>query len=121
MSSVLLLTRGSAIAVDAVVIVLTWIKTFRHWRHMRQLHINVSVTDVLIRDGMDSFFKINFVFIVAHFFVECRIRGSIFLVSHFLSSLISRYLNVFVLPLHRAFLAMNIAQITTWNTIAVSL
>ena len=43
------------IAVDMVVIILTWIKTFGHWRHMRQLHMNVSVADILIRDGMNSF------------------------------------------------------------------
>ena len=54
-SSVLLLTRSSAIAVDVVVVVLTWIKIYGHWRHMRQLHINVSVTETLIRDGMISF------------------------------------------------------------------
>ena len=59
MSSVLLLTRGSAIAVDVVVVILTWIKTYGHWRHMRQLHINVSVTDILIRDGMNSFSKLR--------------------------------------------------------------
>ena len=55
MSSVLLLTRGSAIAVDVAVVILTWIKTYGHWRRMRELHINVSVTDILIRDGMISF------------------------------------------------------------------
>lgn len=49
-SSVLSLTRGSAIAVDLAVIILTWIKTFRHWRRLHQLHLNISVTDILIRD-----------------------------------------------------------------------
>ena len=62
MSSVLLLTRGSAIAVDVVVVILTWIKTYGHWRHMRELHINVSVTDILIRDGMKSFSKLGLFF-----------------------------------------------------------
>ena len=54
MLSVIILTRSSVIAMDLGVIVLTWIKTFGHWRRLRQLHINVSVTDVLIRDGMYS-------------------------------------------------------------------
>ena len=62
MSSVLLFTRGSAIALDVVVVIVTWIKTYGHWRHMRQLHINVSVTDILIRDGMKSFSKLGLFF-----------------------------------------------------------
>ena len=59
MSPVLLLTRGSAIAVDVAVVILTWIKTYGHWRQLRQLHINVSVTDILIRDGMKCFSKLR--------------------------------------------------------------
>jgi hypothetical protein len=53
MISGLMLTRGSAIATDVAVIVLTWIKTFGHWRRLQRLNINVSVTDILIRDGRD--------------------------------------------------------------------
>ena len=52
--SVLFFTRGSAIAVDMAVVILTWIKTFGHWRRLRQLNISFSVTDILIRDGRDS-------------------------------------------------------------------
>ena len=54
-SSVLLLTRSSAIAMDVTVLFLTWIKTFQHWRRQRQLRITVSVTDVLIRDGRETY------------------------------------------------------------------
>jgi hypothetical protein len=115
MSSVLLLTRGSAIAVDMAVIILTWIKTYGHWIHMRQIHIDVSVTDVLIRDGMNCFFQIKVVYIIIHLFVEYRFRHSVFLVSHSLPSLLSYYMNALILSLHRALLAMNIAQITTWT------
>ena len=56
---VLLLTRGSAVAVDVAVIVLTWIKTFGYWRRLRQLHIDVSVTDILIRDGMSFYSRLK--------------------------------------------------------------
>ena len=123
MSSVLLLTRGSAIALDVVVIVFTWIKTFGHWRHMRQLHINVSVTDILIRDGMSLFYKLRLFLSLFIFFVECRFRHAVFPVSHSLPRLrlLSYYVNALILSLHRALLAMNIAQITTWTTIVVSL
>ena len=54
MLSGLSVTRGSAIAVDVAVIVLTWIKTFGHWRRLQRLHIRVSVADILIRDGRDA-------------------------------------------------------------------
>ena len=77
MSSVLLLTRGSVIAVDVVVIVLTWIKTFGHWRHMRQLHINVSVTEILIRDGMNSFSKLR-LFLSSFIFLWNATSGTLY-------------------------------------------
>ena len=101
MSSVLLLTRGSAIAVDVVVVILTWIKTFGHWRHMRQLHINVSVTDILIRDGMIILFYfilLNGIHVlVVRCFLGCCSRHSVFPVSHFLPSLLSYYVNTLIL------------------------
>lgn len=53
--SVLLLTRSSVIVMDLAVIILTWIKTFGHWRRMQQLHMPISVADVLIRDGMNPY------------------------------------------------------------------
>ena len=48
---VLFLTRGSAIATDVAVLVLTWVKTFQHWRELRRLKMGSSVSTLLLRDG----------------------------------------------------------------------
>ena len=48
---VLFLTRTSAIVLDMAILVLTWAKTYRHWRQLQQLDINISATGVLVRDG----------------------------------------------------------------------
>ncbi|EKM57660.1 uncharacterized protein PHACADRAFT_251424 [Phanerochaete carnosa HHB-10118-sp] len=44
-------TRGSVILADTIVLVLTWIKTFRHWRNARRVNLGVSLTTCLLRDG----------------------------------------------------------------------
>ncbi|GJE99206.1 hypothetical protein PsYK624_154550 [Phanerochaete sordida] len=44
-------TRSCAIAVDVMVLVLTWIKTFQHWRQSRQVNHTTSVATLLLRDG----------------------------------------------------------------------
>lgn len=49
--SVLLLTRSSAIAVDVIVLALTFVKTFTHWRQLRQLKLHSSVVTLLLVDG----------------------------------------------------------------------
>lgn len=36
---------------DVLVLALTWVKTFRHWREARSLNVPVMVTSCLIRDG----------------------------------------------------------------------
>ncbi|EKM48120.1 uncharacterized protein PHACADRAFT_203221 [Phanerochaete carnosa HHB-10118-sp] len=51
MFHVLYTTRGSLILADAIVLVLTWIKTFRHWRNARRLKMRASLTTCLLRDG----------------------------------------------------------------------
>ncbi|GJE96360.1 hypothetical protein PsYK624_125550 [Phanerochaete sordida] len=50
-SIVLLLTRISAIALDAIVLAATWTKSFQHFREMRRVNLKSSVTNVLLRDG----------------------------------------------------------------------
>lgn len=57
--SVLLVTRSSAIVTDMAILVLTWIKTFQHWRQLRQAHINISVASILVRDGKGAAFFTN--------------------------------------------------------------
>lgn len=44
-------TRASAIAADGLVLVLTWLKTWRLAREARRLHMEVSYTTLLLRDG----------------------------------------------------------------------
>ncbi|EKM60199.1 uncharacterized protein PHACADRAFT_203457 [Phanerochaete carnosa HHB-10118-sp] len=40
------------IAADVIVLVLTWVKSFAHWREMQRLNLTSSITAVLLRDGM---------------------------------------------------------------------
>ncbi|EKM57597.1 uncharacterized protein PHACADRAFT_206490 [Phanerochaete carnosa HHB-10118-sp] len=49
--SVLYITRVSLILADTMVLILTWIKTFGHWRHARSVGVKVSMTTCLLRDG----------------------------------------------------------------------
>lgn len=49
---VLIFTRSSVIASDVLVLVLTWVKSFTHWRQMRRLKLGSSISSVLLRDGM---------------------------------------------------------------------
>ncbi|EKM53955.1 uncharacterized protein PHACADRAFT_196390 [Phanerochaete carnosa HHB-10118-sp] len=51
MRAVLYFTRCSLIAADIIVLVLTWIKSFEHFKEMRQLNLGLSVSAVLLRDG----------------------------------------------------------------------
>lgn len=44
-------TRSSAIAVDVIVLALTWAKTFQHWRQSRLVSQTMSVSSLFIRDG----------------------------------------------------------------------
>ncbi|EKM60191.1 uncharacterized protein PHACADRAFT_85378, partial [Phanerochaete carnosa HHB-10118-sp] len=48
----LIFTRSSLIASDVLVLVLTWIKSYPHWREMRRLKLSSSVSTVLLRDGI---------------------------------------------------------------------
>ncbi|EKM50273.1 uncharacterized protein PHACADRAFT_201113 [Phanerochaete carnosa HHB-10118-sp] len=48
---VVYITRGSLILADAIVLVLTWIKTFGHWMNARRLNMRVSLATCLLRDG----------------------------------------------------------------------
>lgn len=50
-SIVFWLIRAAVLATDGLTLVLTWIKTFRHWKQTRQLNIPVTVTTCLVRDG----------------------------------------------------------------------
>ena len=58
-NTVLLITRGFAISGDILVLILTWIKTYRQWRDSRSLHISFSVAGLLLRDGEMLFAAIH--------------------------------------------------------------
>lgn len=49
--TLLILTRTSALVADLTVLILTWAKTFQHWRQLRRLKIGTSVSSLLLRDG----------------------------------------------------------------------
>lgn len=51
MHVVLYLTRCSLIAADIIALVLTWIKSFEHFKEMRCLNLGPSISAVLLRDG----------------------------------------------------------------------
>ncbi|KAJ3556220.1 hypothetical protein NM688_g2149 [Phlebia brevispora] len=44
-------TRIPLIAADAIVIVVTWIKTVRHAKHASFLQMSISLSEILLRDG----------------------------------------------------------------------
>lgn len=48
---VLILTRASAILGDAIVIGVTWFKTFRGWRAAVDANMRVSLSEMVLRDG----------------------------------------------------------------------
>lgn len=44
-------TRAAMMLADILVVVITWIKTFKEWNTARQLKLSLSVTTCLLRDG----------------------------------------------------------------------
>ncbi|EKM56346.1 uncharacterized protein PHACADRAFT_207607 [Phanerochaete carnosa HHB-10118-sp] len=49
--AVLYITRCSLTAVDIIVLVLTWVKSFKQFKDMRRLGLKFSISAVLLRDG----------------------------------------------------------------------
>ena len=56
---VLYLTRSGAIAADALVLILTWTRTFLQWRQLRRVGIRHSISALLLRDGTPIFLCSN--------------------------------------------------------------
>ena len=52
--TVVLCTRLSLIIADLLVIVLTWVKTYRHVRQASSLQMRVGISATLLRDGVYS-------------------------------------------------------------------
>ncbi|GJE88910.1 hypothetical protein PsYK624_049980 [Phanerochaete sordida] len=44
-------TRSFLIASDVIVLVITWLKTYRQWREARRIHLHLSMSSCLLRDG----------------------------------------------------------------------
>lgn len=44
-------TRGAAVLSDALVLILTWMKTYRQWNHARKAKLKLSLSTCLLRDG----------------------------------------------------------------------
>lgn len=103
-SIVTLVTRSAVIAADALVLVLTWMKTFKNSREARQLGIKSPLPSLLLRDGWFFFYYYD------HTMILISIdRDYIFLVS-----LLKRCPGSFrdrIYLIDRALLAMNVAQI----------
>ena len=51
MVTVLDVSRASSILMETMVLVCTWIKTFKHWREARRLRMASSISSYLLRDG----------------------------------------------------------------------
>lgn len=64
-------TRGALVLADAIVLVVTWVKTFGHWREAQRLNLRVSISTCLLRDGNPPF---RFVF---HRFLTLRLPGQV--------------------------------------------
>lgn len=50
----LFVTRGCVVFADVLVLIVTWVKTFKQWKEARQLNMSLSVTRLLLRDGTSS-------------------------------------------------------------------
>ncbi|EKM48537.1 uncharacterized protein PHACADRAFT_202695 [Phanerochaete carnosa HHB-10118-sp] len=61
---VMYITRGSLILADAIVLVLTWIKTFGHWKSARRLSMRVSLTMCLLRDETMFFMRVRLISLI---------------------------------------------------------
>ena len=59
MNPALCVARICLLAADAIVVVLTWSKTFGQWRRSRRLNMHVSVTTCLLRDGKLGFSNLD--------------------------------------------------------------
>ena len=51
---VVYVSRGSAIASDAVVLIATWTRSFSQWREAQLLQLPASISTLLLRDGERS-------------------------------------------------------------------
>jgi hypothetical protein len=49
-------TRGSVILADIIVVVITWVKTYRQWQEGQRLKMSVSLPILLLRDCETSIF-----------------------------------------------------------------
>ena len=50
-TTVSIIARLTVIGADAIVVVFTWIRTFRHIKEASHLRVEVSISVVLLRDG----------------------------------------------------------------------
>lgn len=53
--AVTIVNRVSAIAVDIVVVLVTWLRTMRYTREATRIGVNVSLSGTLLRDGKYTF------------------------------------------------------------------
>ena len=50
----LFVTRGTLILQDLLVLLLTWVKTFRVWQGAKKTKVHVAISTCLLRDGERS-------------------------------------------------------------------
>lgn len=110
MNAVLFLTRGSVIAADAIVLVLTWVKSFKHLKEMGRPKLGSPILVVLLRDGMHA----GFACLYTKRLIKFRPRHTLFWVGpkefrdHVPISLNAQSLS--------ALLAVNILQLITYSS-----
>ncbi|EKM56281.1 uncharacterized protein PHACADRAFT_207561 [Phanerochaete carnosa HHB-10118-sp] len=51
LSLVIILTRGSLLASDVIVLALTWVRSYKQFQQTRRLRLGPSIVTVLLRDG----------------------------------------------------------------------
>ncbi|EKM50265.1 uncharacterized protein PHACADRAFT_201108 [Phanerochaete carnosa HHB-10118-sp] len=93
-------TRSSLILADAIVLVLTWIKTFDSWKNARRADVRASLTTCLLRDG-----TIYFVLLVAINVAQMatdNASGEVSLVGVLMTTLPSVLINRFMINLRTA-------------------
>ncbi|EKM50266.1 uncharacterized protein PHACADRAFT_201110 [Phanerochaete carnosa HHB-10118-sp] len=100
MFHVMYITRGSLVLADTIVLVLTWIKTFGHWKNARRLKMKVSLTTCLLRDGTMYFIALLAVNIAQILTYDSS--GGISPMTMFVASLPSLFINRFIINLRAA-------------------
>lgn len=115
---VLFITRGSLIAADGLILIITWKQTSSRWKEAIRLHVAPSISQYILRDGMFEIFP-------AHSLHQLRLAKCLCVtVKALFTSCLSS--GIFKMPLRNAhipaldsiLLCINVAQMVTYHPVS---